>query len=58
MIKISKTERDYLVNVCKVPTGENGVSRTHGKHVRYYLCTSTRNMDLLKKFRESSIVEK
>lgn len=51
MIKISKTERDYLVNVCKVNMGEEGISRTLGG--KYYLTESKKNMEFLTKYRES-----
>ena len=51
MVKITKKERDYLVNVCKVNMGENGILKTlKGK---YYLTESKKNINLLNKYRDS-----
>lgn len=50
MIKITKNERDYLVNVCKINMGEGGISKTHSHHPRYYLTESEQNLRALLEF--------
>lgn len=54
MVKITKKERDYLVNECNVNCGEDGVSRTLKN--KYYLCESKRNLGLLNEFRKRHII--
>lgn len=51
MLRITKIERDYLVNECGVNMGEDGISRTLGG--TYYMTESKKNMSLLKKYRDS-----
>lgn len=53
MIKITKKERDYLVNECGIPCGENGISRTLKK--KYYLCENRYNLSKLAEFRNVKV---
>lgn len=56
LVRISKDEKNYLVNH-GVRFGTNGISHTcscHSKRRTYYLCESSYNMKLLKKYREEN----
>lgn len=56
MIKISRKEAKALVKL-GVNYGENGISHTHNHNVHYFLCESKKNMSILEKLREESIVK-
>ena len=56
IVLITKAEKEYLVSK-GVPFGYAGISHTVGKHRTFYLCENTRNMGLLKKFRDKMIAE-
>lgn len=55
MISITKKERNYLVNECGIPCGEEGVYATRKK--KYWLTESRYNLPLLNNFRKSIIIE-
>ena len=50
MIKIKQKDAQKLNKEYAVCYGENGISRTHGHHKNYYLCTSEYNLRSLLKF--------
>ena len=56
LIKISKEIAQELNRNYGVPYGENGISRTHGHHKKYFLCESRKNLSLLSKIRQDSII--
>ena len=53
MICISNAEKEYLVNH-GVWYGEGGISRTYTHNPNYYLCESTKNKAVLRKFYEAT----
>ena len=55
LIKVSRKEVAQLVKM-GVVYGENGISRTHGHHKKYFLCESRKNLSLLSKIRQDSII--
>ena len=50
MIKITKKDALKLNKEYGVKFGENGISRTHGHHKKYYLTESEYNLRSLLKF--------
>ena len=55
LIKITKQEAKKLHEL-GVQYGENGISRTHNHQKHYFLCESKKNLGILNKLRNKSII--
>ena len=56
MLKISVIEAKEL-NKMGVPYGENGISHTHSHSKKYFIAETKKNIALLNKLRNKSIVK-
>ena len=56
MLKISVIEAKEL-NKMGVPYGENGISHTHSHNKKYFIAETKRNLALLNKLRNRSVVK-
>ena len=56
MIKISREESKLLAKM-GVPYGENGISHTHSHNKKYFVAETKRNLALLNKLRNKSIIK-
>ena len=55
MIKITEKEAKKLHEL-GVQYGENGLSSTHSHHKHYFLCESKKNLNMLYKLRNKSVI--